>query len=100
MEQQLDASHLRPGFVSKTLALSAAAIGIGIGFLLAAYGVSLFWRPIPTAIDIRIANPELTVKQEKPFVMAPPDVLRIDPRTFINRPDQASNSGHPNHVAD
>lgn len=56
MEQQLDATYLRPCFVSKAFALSVAAIGVGTSILLAAYGISLFWRPIPTAMDIRIAN--------------------------------------------
>src|SRR5258705_8169363 len=100
MEQRLDATYLRPCFVLKAAALSIAAVGIGTSILLAAYGISLFWRPTPAAIDIRIANPELLVKQDKPFVMAPPETLQIDPHALANQPEQALNSGHPNRVGD
>jgi hypothetical protein len=97
MEQQLDATYLRPCFVSKAFALSVAAIGIGTSILLAAYGFSLFWRPtpIPTTLDIRIANPEILVRQEKPFVMVPPETLPINPQSPTNRAEQAWNSGPP-----
>jgi hypothetical protein len=93
MEQQLDATYLRPCFVSKAFALSVAAIGIGTSILLAAYGISFFWRPtpIPTTLDIRIANPELIVRQEKPFVMAQPETLNTYPQVPNNRPEQSSN---------
>jgi len=66
--------------------------------LLASYGVSLFWRPTLAAIDLRIANPELHVTQEKPFVLALPEPLHIDPQNFIRHPEQAL--GHPNGVED
>jgi hypothetical protein len=102
MEQQLDATYLRPCFVSKAFALSVAAIGIGTSILLAAYGISLFWRPtpIPTTLDIRIANPELIVRQEKPFLMAPLKTLNAYPQAPNNRPEQAWNSGPPKGVGD
>jgi hypothetical protein len=100
MEQQLDATYLRPCFVSKAFVLSVAVIGIGISILLAAYGISLFWRPMPAAVDIRIANPELIVRQEKPFVMASPEIVHIDPQAPADRPGQAANSGHPKGVGD
>lgn len=96
MEQQLDATYLRPCFVSKAFALSVAAIGIGTSILLAAYGISFFWRqtPIPTTFDIRIANPEVIVRQEKPFVMALPETLNTYPQAPNNRPEQSSNLEH------
>jgi hypothetical protein len=100
MEQQLDATYLRPCFVSKAVALSVAAIGIGTSILLAAYGISLFWRPMPAAIDLRIANPELLVRQERPFVMASPETLHIDPKALTNLPEQAPTSGDPKGVGD
>jgi hypothetical protein len=92
MEQQLDATYLRPSFVAKAFALSIAAIGIGTSILLAAYGLSLFWRPtpIPTTLDIRIANPELIVRQEKPFLLAPQETLSTYPQGPNNRPAQSS----------
>jgi hypothetical protein len=102
MEQHLDATYLRPGFVSKAFALSVAAIGIGTGILLAAYGISLFWRPtaIPTTLDIRIANPELIVRQEKPFLMAPPETSSAYPLGPNNRTEQSSQLEHPQGVGD
>ncbi len=96
MEQQLDATYLRPSFVSKALGLSVAAIGLGTSILLAAYGISFFWRPMQVAvapIDVRIANPEIFVTQEKPFVMVPPETLHINPQA-------PTNSGPPKVVGD
>jgi hypothetical protein len=98
MEQQLDATYLRPCFVSKAFALSVAAMGIGISILLIAYGISLIWRPTPASyapVDIPIANPELTVRQAKPFVMAPSETSDIDTKAFIARPAQTHNSERP-----
>ena len=103
MEQQLDATYLRPSFVSKAFGLSVAAIGLGTSILLAAYGISFFWRPMQVAIapiDVRIANPELFVRQEKPFLMVPPETLHFNPQAPTNRPEQAWNSGPPRVVGD
>jgi hypothetical protein len=72
MEQQLDATYLRPSFVSKALGLSIVALGVGAAILLGAFGISFLWRPVPTAIDLKIKNPELTVTQSAPFVLANP----------------------------
>jgi hypothetical protein len=72
MEQQLDATYLRPSFVSKTLALGVAAIATGAAIMLATFGISFLWRPLPAEIDLRIKNPELTVTQSAPFVFATP----------------------------
>jgi hypothetical protein len=100
MEQQLDATYLRPSFVSKAFGLSVAAIGIGTSILLVAYGISLFWRPMPaanTTIDVRIANPELFVTQDKPFIMVPSDTLRIDPQAIAKttNSDRSKDVGDP-----
>jgi len=103
MEQQLDATYLRPCFVSKAFALSVAAMGIGTSILLIAYGISLIWRPMPASnapIDVRIANPELSVRQEKPFVMAPSETPHIDVQAFITRPAQTHNSERPTAAGD
>jgi hypothetical protein len=91
MEQRLDATYLRPSLVSKAFALSVAAVGIGTSILLAAYGISLLWRPIPTVMEIRIANPELILRQEKPFLMVPPETMSAYPQASNNRPEQLSN---------
>jgi hypothetical protein len=71
MEQQLDATYLRPSFVSKALALSVLALGIGAAILLAAFGLSFVWRTVPTNLDVRIANPEVVLKQVAPLIVAP-----------------------------
>jgi hypothetical protein len=99
MEQQLDATYLRPSFASKAFALSIAAVGIGTGVLLASYGLSLVWHPARGIVDIRIANPEIHVTQEKPFVMASPEPLRTDARD-LKQPEPVSSSGRPKGVAD
>jgi hypothetical protein len=89
MEQQLDATYLRPGPVAWSGAIGLAAVGIGTGILLAAWGVSLLWRYTPPEIEVRIRNPEIhvkqeapfTVKQDKPFEIQQPGPLKIDPTT-------------------
>lgn len=69
MEQQLDATYLRPSFLSKAVALSAASLGFGAAILLALFGLSLIWRPSPPAsVDVKIVNPELKLKQDEPFL--------------------------------
>jgi hypothetical protein len=67
MEQKLDATHLRPGIVGRSVAVGIAAAGIGMGILLAAWGISLLWRYTPPEIAVRVANPELHIVQEEPF---------------------------------
>src|SRR5260221_3598776 len=86
MEQRLDATHLRAGVFERAAAIGISAVAIGLGILLAAWGISLLWRYTPPEIAVRIANPEvhvtqdkpLTVTQDKPFVLAPPDPLKIE----------------------
>jgi hypothetical protein len=67
-------------------ALGIGAVGIGAGILLATWGISLLWRYTPPEISVRIDNPEVHVKQDKPFVvtqdkpfvLAQPDPLKIE----------------------
>jgi hypothetical protein len=69
MEQQLDATYLRPSFLSMAVALSAASLGVGAAILLGSFGLSLIWRPSPpTSVDLKIINPELKIKQDEPFL--------------------------------
>lgn len=87
MEQRLDASFLRPSPAERGAAIGLAATGIGLAILLGAWGVSLLWRYSPPEIAVRVANPELRLKQDaplkveqdKPFVLAQPQPLTIDP---------------------
>jgi hypothetical protein len=86
MEQRLDSSYLHPGLAERAVATSITAVGVGAGVLLAAWGISLLWHYTPPEIAVRIANPEvhvaqstpLTVTQERPFTVAPPEPLKID----------------------
>jgi hypothetical protein len=95
MEQQLNATYLKPGVMERAAAVGIAAAGIGTGILLAAWGISLLWRYTPPEIAVRVANPEIRVTQDKPFTIAPPPPLQIDPATpplKIERPAQFSGS--------
>jgi hypothetical protein len=44
METQLDHTYLRPGIISRAAAVGLAAIGLGLGVLLACWGASFFWH--------------------------------------------------------
>jgi hypothetical protein len=96
MEQRLDGSYLRAGLVERATAIGITSVGIGTAVLLAAWGVSLVWRYTPPEIAVRIANPEvhlaqnapLTVTQNKPFVLAPPEPLKIDEGDLASRVEQ------------
>jgi hypothetical protein len=98
MEQVLDTTYLRPGLIQRATAVGIAAVGIGTGILLAAWGISFLWRYTPPEIAVRIANPEvrisqeapLTVTQDKPFVLAQPEPLKIDPTTPAFKTEQPS----------
>jgi hypothetical protein len=81
MEQRLNATYLHPGVMQRAAAVGIAAASIGAGVLLAAWGISLLWRYTPPEITVRVANPEIRVTQEKPFTIAPPPPLQIDPAT-------------------
>jgi hypothetical protein len=96
MEQQLNATYLRPGVIERAAALGIAAAGIGTGVLLAAWGISFLWRYTPPEIAVRVANPEIHVTQDKPFTLAPPPPLQIDPNIptlKIERPPPLPDSG-------
>src|SRR5262245_25578043 len=79
MEHRLDATYLRPGVVSLTAAVAIAAVAIGIGILLAAWGVSLLLRYTP---------PEIVVRQDKPFAIEQPAPLKIDPANLTFNVEQ------------
>jgi hypothetical protein len=86
MEQRLDATYLRSGPFERAAAMGIGAVAIGTGILLAAWGISFLLRFTPSEIAVRIANPELrvsqnaplTVTQDKPFVLAKPEPLKIE----------------------
>jgi hypothetical protein len=72
MEQRLDATYLRSGPFARAAAVGFCAVAIGAGILLAAWGISFLWSYKPP--EIRIANPEVTLKQDKPFEFSPPKI--------------------------
>jgi hypothetical protein len=80
MEQRLDATYLRSGPFDWAAAIGIVALAIGIGILLAAWGISLLWRYTP---------PEITVKQDGPFTIQPPAPLKIDPAELIIKKEQS-----------
>jgi hypothetical protein len=51
MEQRLNAAYLRPALAERALAAGIAAAGIGIGILLATWGISSLWRYSPREIQ-------------------------------------------------
>ena len=99
MEQHLDATYLKHDLVDRAAATALVAAGLGVGVLLAAWGISMLWRYTPPEIAVRVANPEihisqntpLVVKQEAPFVMAPPDPLKIEKGGLTVKVEQPSN---------
>jgi hypothetical protein len=44
METQLDHTYLRAGIISRAAAVGLAAVGVGLGVLLACWGASFFWH--------------------------------------------------------
>jgi hypothetical protein len=96
MEDQLVGTYLRPGVIERATAIGITSVGIGIGIFIGAWGVSLLWHYTPPEITARIANPELrvvqngplTVTQERPFMMAPPEPLKIDVGDLAGRVEQ------------
>jgi hypothetical protein len=103
MEQQIDATYLNPGSLTKAFAVGIAAVGVGAGALLAAWGFSFVWRPMPSSIDVHISNPELRVTQDAPFVIkqdaptvvAQPIPSKINPATGRVEEDKASSLAIP-----
>jgi hypothetical protein len=89
MEQRLDATYLRSGPFERAAAVGFCAVAIGAGILLAAWGISFLWSYKPP--EIRIANPEVTLKQDKPFEFSPP---KIDPGPTIKAPPAVGGGGN------
>lgn len=52
METQLDARYLRPGALSWSGAIGLGAVGVGLGVLLACWGLSLFWHRDDLALHL------------------------------------------------
>jgi hypothetical protein len=96
MEQRLDATYLKHDLVERAAATALVAAGVGVGVLLAAWGVSMLWRYTPPEIAVRIKNPEvniaqrapLVVKQDTPFVLAAPDPLKIEKAALTVKVEQ------------
>ena len=86
MEQRLDATYLKHGPFERAAAVALVAAGLGMGVLLAAWGISFLWRYAPPEIAVRIGNPELhvtqdgpfTVTQQKPFILVQQEPLKIE----------------------
>jgi hypothetical protein len=99
MEQRLDATYLKHDLVERAVATALVAAGLGVGVLLAAWGVSMLWRYTPPEIAVRIKNPEvniaqsppLIVKQDTPFVVAAPDPLKIEQGQLTVKVEQSQN---------
>jgi hypothetical protein len=51
-------------------------------------------------MDIRITTPELIVRQDKPFLLAPPEASNTNPRPSNSRPEQSSNLERSKDVGD
>jgi hypothetical protein len=83
MEQRLNAAYLGPGLLERAAALGIAVFGVGTGVLVAAWGISFLWRFAPTEIALRLANPELRVTQDKPFVFARPAPSEVEPGELV-----------------
>jgi hypothetical protein len=86
--------------------MGLAAIGLGLGILLASWGISWFWHPGLQEISLRIANPELhlagnqqitvtqdrpfTVTQEKPFEVTQSEARKSEASTPENKAAELS----------
>jgi hypothetical protein len=96
MEQRLDATCLQHGLIERAAATAFVSVKIGVGVLLAAWGMSFLWRYTPPEIAVRVANPELrvtqngpfTITQDKPFVLAQPEPLKIEPDQLTIKVEQ------------
>jgi hypothetical protein len=94
MEQQLDATYLRPTFLSRAVALSAASLGFGAAILLGSFGLSSIWRSSsPTSIDVKISNPELRLKQDEPLLFK----VVEGPKKLELPAHKITESGNPSH---
>ena len=59
MEQRLNMKYLSPCLIERASAIAIAALGLGLGILLAAWGISRIWYPPLQEVSLRIANPEV-----------------------------------------
>jgi hypothetical protein len=107
MEQRLDARYLSAGPIERATAVGLGALGIGMGILLGAWGLSFLWRNEPPEIAVRIANPEvhvtqdtpLKIEQDKPFTLARPKPLELNLKSIMgaqpfNGPDAKTTDGN------
>lgn len=86
MEQRLNMKYLSPCLIERAGAIAIAALGLGIGILIAAWGISRIWHPSLQEISLRIANPEvhlagnqqITVAQDKPFEITQPEARKSE----------------------
>jgi hypothetical protein len=86
MEQRLEPTFLRAGPMERAAAVGTGALGVGLGILLAAWGISFLWRYTPPEISVRIKNPEvhvaqdrpLTVTQDKPFIVEQSKPFKVE----------------------
>ena len=107
MEQRLNGEYLRPGLFDRAAALAIGALGVGTGILLAAWGISFLWRYTPPDVEVRIANPEvllkqsepLKVSQDKPFTIIQSEPFKVDSATVTVKADHipaiAGSYAHP-----
>jgi hypothetical protein len=79
MEQQLDATYLRPRLSGLLGAIAITALCFGCAVLLAAWGISLLW-----------AHPQrIVVHQEKPFAIEQPRPVKVEPTELTVKVEQA-----------
>ena len=103
MEQRLNGEYLRPGLFDRAAALAIDALGIGAGILLAAWGISFLWRYTPPDIAVRIANPEvllkqsepLKVSQDKPFTIVQSEPFKVDSAMVTVKADHILSPSQP-----
>src|SRR4029079_3169001 len=102
VEQRLSTQYLGPSLVERASAIAIAALGLGVGTLIATWGISRIWHPPLHEISVKIANPEVylagkpqvTVTQEKPFVLAQPETQKpASPDSRLQELPKGNNGG-------
>jgi hypothetical protein len=88
MEQQLDATYLRAGVFERAAAVGLATIGLGIGILLGAWGISMLWRHVPPEISVQVKIPDVHITQDKPLVAE----LRVQDQPLVVDQSKPSSS--------
>ncbi len=102
MEERLDTRYLSPSPFERAAAAGLGALGVGIGILAAAWGLSFLWRYTPPEIAVRVANPELRVTQDEPlkveqngpFVLTQTQPLESEPARSTIENDQPQNDAN------